>query len=99
MWSLPWQLHSDCCPILAVVLPYTLTYGPNYYSMERTQSVLSSSDESTPTDGDLEELVVTDSEGHSSEEEQPVVTAEGDGPYEKAVKYLEKHKIISLFQV
>lgn len=66
--------------------------------MERLQSVLSTSSESTQTDGDVEDPTSCDAESIFSDE-QPVVTAEGDGPYEKAVKYLEKHKIVSLFQV
>ena len=69
--------------------------------MERRQSVLSTSSESINTDDEGQAPTSCDLgvESESSEERHPVVTAEGEGPYEKAIKYLEKHKIISLFQV
>jgi hypothetical protein len=71
--------------------------------MERRRPALSTSSESTNTD-DEGQAPTSNSCGpavvESESEEHPVVvTAEGEGPYEKAIKYLEKHKIISLFQV
>jgi hypothetical protein len=70
--------------------------------MERRRPALSTSSESTNTD-DEGQAPTSNSCGpavvESESEEHPVVvTAEGEGPYEKAIKYLEKHKIISLFQ-